>query len=193
MTTTTPTLAQRKADILRLAQDAVAQRGQRRRARHHALLTLLLTAGVTVLAITLTPTRTPTRLAPSTPRPIAEAPPQLAPAPTIARVATVPGLAQALAVPSNTSTTSITRIAPAPSHIARVQTTANPAQRLTDLQALALLREAGTPAGLIRIEGHTTLVYHKPPTPPGPASEAPATLPSPLLAALPIGRPYRLP
>lgn len=178
MTTTSSTIAQRKADILRLAQDAVAQRGQRRRARHHALLTLLLTAGVTVLAITLAPTS----ITPSTPRPIAEAPPTPAPShtPTITRVATTPGLASALATPTTPT-------------IARVQTTANPAQRLTDLEALALLREAGTPAGLIRIEGHTTLVYHNPPTPPGPASEAPATLPSPLLAALPIGRPYRLP
>lgn len=180
--TTATTLDQRKADILRLAQNAVQARGQRRRARHQSLLTLLLTAGVTVLAITMTPTR----IAPSAPGPIAEAPPE--PSAPIIRVATTAGLSRSLAA---TGEPTIARVRTDASRIARVETRPNAAGRLTDLQALALLREAGRPAGLIRIEGRVTLVYHRPPAPAGPASRARPEPSTVVLAAALIGRPYR--
>ena len=173
-------LDERKEHILRLGQHAVERRGQRRRARQHALLTLLLTAGVTVLAITLAPKP----IAPSSPTPIADA----TPSPSITRVATTAGLASTLAI-SNTPT--IAHIAPDTSRIARVGTPSTPTERLTDLEALALLREAGTPAGLITIEGHTTLVYHDQAKQDGPSSQTGPAPTTSLLAALPIGRPYR--
>lgn len=171
----------RKRLILGLAQDAVERRGQRRRARRHAVVMLLLTAGATILAVTLMPSR----MAPAPSLPIAEAPP--ARAPSITRVATTTGLADALAAHG---TIAVTRIAPDASRIARVDTRANPAQRLTDLEALALLREAGTPAGLIRMEGRVTLVYHDAQdAPPGPSGRAPSPPAGQRLAWLP----YRVP
>ncbi|UYV11332.1 MAG: hypothetical protein NCW75_08440 [Phycisphaera sp.] len=168
-----PTIHERKADILRLGQEAVAQRGARRRARRHAVVMVALAAGATVLAVTLAPT-------PIHPEgPIAH---DDAPAPTgvaIQRVATSAGLAESLeAAPDITG---ISRVSGPATRVQRVSTPV-PVERIGDREALALLREAGTPAGLIRVEGRVTLVYHDREPADGPSSRAPAIEPAWVLA-----------
>ncbi|MGD1915226.1 MAG: hypothetical protein ACFCBV_03445 [Phycisphaerales bacterium] len=188
----------RKAEILRLAQDAVEHRGETRRARRRAVAMVVLTAGVTLLAVLLAPTRL---AGPPSPVPgigVAAggpATPSGSPAPaTIAHVVTTSGLANALA--AGTSRVSISRVATAPQAsaigITRVVTT-GAVERIGDTQALALLSEAGTPAGLVRIEGRTTLVYHDAPTtPPGPSGDAGETsLHRPLMPLLATAATYR--
>ncbi|MFI4917783.1 MAG: hypothetical protein ACIAS6_14920 [Phycisphaerales bacterium JB060] len=160
-------LEQRKAEILRLGRQAVAQRGARRRARWHGVLMVSLAAGATVLAYAIAPTS----IAPSS-TPIATGPDHAAPpANAIARITTTPGLATALAA---AATAPVERVSPAAT-IARVRTQPmDMAQRLTDQQALALLKEAGTPAGIIKIGGRVTLVYHeRPGADPGPSGLLP--------------------
>lgn len=178
-----PAIAARKAQILRLGQQAVAHRGARRRARRHAATMVLLAAGATVLAYALAPVR----IAPST-LPIATGPGDAAePTIIVTRVATTPGLAATLAAEPAGSAQRIAAVAPTPT-VARVETTPiDMADRLTDQQALALLKEAGTPAGIIRIGGRVTLVYHeRPETDLGPSGMEPDA--SATLAAL---GPYR--
>jgi len=178
-----PHVGARKADILRLAQQAVERRGQRRRTRRHALLTLVLMVGVTGLAMTLTP-RAP---APPSHRPIAEAATE--PASAIARVATTEGLAGAMAVSERPG---VRRAATGTQGVVRLGTTPGAVDRLTDAQALALLEEVGRPAGLIRVDGRAMLVYHDHrPERPGPSGHAAPVAKSAALAALPMGRPYR--
>jgi len=161
----------RKAEILRFAQDAVEHRGQRRRARRHAVAMIALMAAATVLAVTLTPSRTAGPGA--SPRPIASGGPIASSAgPAVVRMATTAGIASTLT--ADTGPVTITRVpatAPAAT-ITRVATT-SAVDRVGDAEALALLGEAGTPAGLVRIGGQTTLVYHEAPTTtPGPSSDA---------------------
>lgn len=175
------TLKQRKAEILRLGQEAVAQRGARRRARRHAVVMVALTAGATVLAVTLAPTRIHHE------QPIAHGG---GPAParvTIQRVATTTGLADSLAASADGAT--IERITAGPVvRIARAEPQGPLAERVGDAEALALLREAGTPAGIIRVEDRVTLVYHEPQHSDGPSSLAPALEGFQTLAALPTAR-----
>lgn len=172
--TSTTALEHRKAEILRLGQEAVAQRGARRRARRHAILMVALTAGATVLAVTLAPRR------------IHHEPPialhDTRPAITVARVSTTTGLAASLAAAPGS--VGIERIEPRQSSIARITSQYPPVERVGDAEALALLREAGTPAGLIKVQGRVTLVYHEPQQTDGPSSRA-GPLPTPVLASLP--------
>lgn len=183
-----PAVTDRKAEILRLGLQAVARRGARRRARQHGVAMVLLAAGATVLAYALAPT-------PITPSnaPIATGPDRSAsPAIAVARVTTTPGLATALATQA---TAPVERISPTPTNtpttpttptIARVRTQPmDMAQRLTDQQALALLEEAGTPAGIIKIGSRVTLVYHEPQHADGPSSRADPLGLARALAALP--------
>ncbi len=152
-----PSVTDRKAEILRLGQHAVARRGERRRTRRHAVAMVLLTASATVLAYAMVPMR----IGEETTRVEGVAPP--APRPMIAYVSTSEGLAASLAAPEASS---VRRVATSSTAIARVQTKpVDMADRLTDQQALALLQEAGTPAGLIKVGGRATLVYHKQPEP----------------------------
>lgn len=174
-----PAILERKAEILRLGQEAVAHRGARRRARRHAVVMVALTAGATVLAVTLAPTR------------IHHEPPIAhggGPAPsrvTIQRVATTAGLADSLG--TQPETTTIARVTGPATGIERVRTPAG-VERIGDAEALALLREAGKPAGIIRVEDRVTLVYHEQEGEGGPSSRAPAAEPVRTLAALPIAR-----
>ncbi len=156
------TLEPRKAEILRLGQQAVAQRGARRRARRHAVVMVALTAGATVLAITLAPTR----IHHEHPIALTESPPRI----SVARVSTTSGLASTLA--TTAGTVSIERIEPSTTSVARIEPQYPPAERVGDGEALALLREAGRPAGLIRVEGRVTLVYHETAHTDGPSSRA---------------------
>jgi hypothetical protein len=186
-------LEHRKAEILRLGQQAVAQRGARRRARWHAVLMVSLAAGATVLAYALAPTPIAPPNAPIATGPERAAPPAIA----IARITTTPGLAAALAAepavtvervsPTPTTPTTLTTPTnPTPPTVARVHTQpTDMAQRLTDRQALALLEEAGTPAGIIKIGGRVTLVYHEPQHADGPSSRADPLGLAGALAALP--------
>ena len=149
----------RKAEILRLAQDAVERRGQRRQARRHALAMVAITAAATVLAVTLTPSRT------AGPGVIAGGGTGAASsnAPSVVRVVTTAGLAETLAARETAALIAIVRASGQPaSTIARVATTPS-VPRIGDTEALDLLAEAGTPAGLIRVGGRTTLVYHESP------------------------------
>jgi hypothetical protein len=176
--TSTHALEHRKAEILRLGQHAVAQRGARRRARRHALLMVALTAGATVLAVTLAPRR----IHHEPPIALNESPPTI----TVARVSTTAGLATTLAATSGT--VSIERIEPSTTRVARINSHPPPAERVGDAEALALLREAGRPAGLIKLQGRVTLVYHDQETLDGPSSRAPALDALRTLAALPFPR-----
>lgn len=174
-----PTIHERKAEILRLGQEAVAHRGARRRARRHAVVMVALTAGATVLAVTLVPTRIHHE------RPIAHGG---GPAPsrvTIQRVATTAGLADSLG--TEPDATAIARVSGPASGIERVRTPAG-VERIGDAEALALLREAGKPAGIIRIRDQVTLVYHEPESGSDPSSLAPMAEPARILAALPSAR-----
>lgn len=174
-----PTIHERKAEILRLGQEAVAHRGARRRARRHAVVMVALTAGATVLAVTLAPTRIHHE------RPIAHGG---GPAPsrvTIQRIATTAGLADSLG--TEPDATAIARVSGPATGIERVRTPAG-VERIGDAEALALLREAGTPAGIIRVEDRVTLVYHEPQHSDGPSSLAPALEAFQTLAALPSAR-----
>jgi|GEM_PF-5333411 len=171
-------LEQRKAEILRLGQHAVAERGARRRARRHAALMIALTAGATVAAVMLAPQRIHHE------RPVARAD---GPAPSrvaIERVATTAGLATSIAASPDTA--NIERIASSPVRVARINSQPRPAERVGDAEVLALLRDAGKPAGLIRVEGHVTLVYHEPEQMDGPSSRVPALDALQTLAALPL-------
>ncbi len=170
----------RKTEILRLAQDAVEHRGERRRARRHAVAMIALTAGVTLLAVVLLPTRlagppmaTPGQIAGSgasgTIGDTGNAPTAL-----VTRVATTSGLARTLA--SESSGVRVARGATPPEAtpvaVTRVATSSS-VQRIGDRRALDLLDQAGTPAGLVRVGGETRLVYHNPPaSPPAPGSDA---------------------
>lgn len=159
------TLKHRKAEILRLGQEAVAQRGARRRARRHAVVMVALTAGATVLAVTLVPSRIHHE------RPIAHGG---GPAPsrvTIQRIATTAGLADSLV--TEPDATAIARVSGPATGIERVRTPPG-VERIGDAEALALLREAGTPAGIIRVQDRVTLVYHDQEGVDGPSSRAPA-------------------
>lgn len=161
-----PSVMDRKAEILRLSQHAVARRGERRRARRHAVAMVLLTASATVLAYAMVPMRIgeeATRVEGITPS---------APRPMIAYLPTTAGLAESLASPEAST---IQRVPTSTTTIARVQTRPlDMADRLTDQQALALLREAGKPAGLIKVGGRVTLVYHEQPEPDlGPSGASP--------------------
>ena len=166
----------RKAEILRLAQDAVELRGQRRRARRHALAMVAITAAATVLVVTLAPSRTSgpgtswpgmTGSGKTGPGVIAGggSGPTPSSTPGFVRVATTAGLASTLTAGGTAGTASITIVhagEPAIGTVTRVATT--PAvPRIGDAEALGRLAEAGTPAGLIRVEGRTTLVYHERP------------------------------
>lgn len=156
MTDQTPhDLLDRKAEILRLGQHAVARRGERRRARRHAVAMVLVTASATVLAYAMIPMRVgeeATTIADGgTP----------APRPLVTYVSTTGGLAETLATPDSPK---VRRVATSPERIARIETTPlDIADRLTDQQVLSLLREAGKPAGLVKVGGRVTLVYHERP------------------------------
>lgn len=175
-------VAARKALILRMGQEAVARRGARRRARRHAVVMVALTAGATIASYTLAPTS----LHGPTPG-LVDAP---EPASTIVRVATTRGLAGMLRVAPDGST--VARIDASPIRVTRVETTPA-AERIGDAEALALLREAGTPAGLIKIDGHVLLVYHERPEGgvPGPSGRSGPGPERPRLATLPVARTYR--
>ena len=188
----------RKADILRRAQDAVEHRGEKRRARRQAVAMVALTAGVTLLAIVLAPTRLagPPSLVPvagvgagGSTSATGSMPPAL-----IARVATTAGISDSLA--ARTSRASVARVATTPQAspigITRVATTQS-VGRIGDTQALALLAEAGTPAGLVRVAGRTTLVYHDAPnTPVGPSGDAgDRSIGEPLMRLLAMAATYR--
>lgn len=171
------TLEHRKAEILRLGQEAVAQRGARRRARRHAVVMVALIAGATVLAVTLAPTP----IHPEGPIAHGDAPSRA----TIQRVATTVGLAESLeAAPDITA---ISRVSGPAARVERVRTPVG-VERIDDSEALALLREAGTPAGIIRVEDRVMLVYHERETIDGPSSRAPMAEPQLVLAALPPAR-----
>ncbi|MEQ8316841.1 MAG: hypothetical protein RIE77_13285 [Phycisphaerales bacterium] len=176
----TQDLMDRKAEILQLGQQAVARRGEQRRTRNHAVAMVLLTASATVLAYAMIPMRIgqePTTFADGG----APAPKRL-----VAYVSTTSGLAESLATPALPT---IERIVTSSSRIARVQTRpVDMADHLTDQQALALLREAGKPAGLVKVGGRVTLVYHdRPESDLGPSGHG-AVNDHATLAAL---RPYR--
>lgn len=176
------TMHARKAEILRMGQEAVARRGARRRARRHALVMVALTAGATIAAYTLAPS------------PIHGPPPMVADAPkpeaSIVRVATVDGIANTLRIAPDP--TAIARIDAPPTRIARVQTTPS-AERIGDAEALALLREAGTPAGLIKTQGRVMLVFHERPEGgvPGPSGRAEPGWRSHRLVSRPRAATYR--
>ncbi|MCW5756580.1 MAG: hypothetical protein KIT54_05015 [Phycisphaeraceae bacterium] len=155
----------RKAEILHLGQHAVVRRGARRRAKRHVLAMATLCAGATLTAYLLAPT------------PLHGPGHHVAdetwtqPVMTVEYTATTPGLAQSLRVEGNPL--NIAWLDMPPNRVTRVEST--PAvQRISDAEALALLRDAGTPAGLIKIEGRVMLVYHHRPEQvvPGPSGNA---------------------